>query len=99
MLLLSEAVRSRIHRLIFCAADAFGAIGGLEVLKDKYNLIPDAISGVCSSSPLHIRELSEFTDIPVFNSADPDRSRITDLLLQGDKPNGKWKTNVIEKAC
>ncbi|MDW3193029.1 MAG: hypothetical protein R8G66_11715 [Cytophagales bacterium] len=68
MLLQHPDIRDRIHKLIFCAADSFGAIGGLEVLKNKFNLVPDAISGVCSSSPLHIKELSEYTDIPVFNS-------------------------------
>lgn len=68
MLLKHPDVRERIHKLIFCAADSFGAIGGLEVLKTKFDLVPDAISGVCSSSPLHIKELSEYTDIPVFNS-------------------------------
>jgi hypothetical protein len=67
-LLRSPEIRKRIHKLIFCAADAFGAIGGLQVLKDKFGLVPDAISGVCSSSPLHIRELSSYTNIPVFNS-------------------------------
>jgi hypothetical protein len=81
LLLLSDEVRSRMHRLIFCANDAFGAIGGLKVLNDKYNLRPDAISGVCSSSPLHIRELSAFTDIPVFNSVDPDKQKLANLLL------------------
>jgi hypothetical protein len=81
LLLLSEEVRSRIHRLIFCANDAFGAIGGLEILQDKYGLNPDAISGVCSSSPLHIREMSGFTTIPVFNSANPDQELLTDLLM------------------
>lgn len=68
MLLKHPDVRERIHKLIFCAADSFGAIGGLEVLKKKFDLVPDAISGVCSSSPLHIKELSEYTNIPVFNS-------------------------------
>lgn len=68
MLLNHPDVRERIHKLIFCAADSFGAIGGLEVLRSKFGLVPDAISGVCSSSPLHIKELSEYTDIPVFNS-------------------------------
>jgi hypothetical protein len=97
-LLLSEAVRSRIHKLIFCAADAFGAIGGLKVLKDRYDLQPDAISGVCSSSPLHIRELSEFTTIPVFNSADPDRNRIADLLMPLPPQRARWKGTAIKKA-
>jgi hypothetical protein len=81
LLLESEQVRSRIHRLIFCAADAFGAIGGLRVLDERFNLKPHAISGVCSSSPLHIRELSMFTDIPVFNSADADPNQIRELLV------------------
>ena len=97
-LLLSEAVRSRIHRLIFCAADTFGAIGGLEVLKNRYDLEPHAISGICSSSPLHIRELSEFTKIPVFNSANPDRNQITDLLLPGNLQGNRIKVNITKKA-
>ncbi|WP_020532511.1 hypothetical protein [Flexithrix dorotheae] len=68
MLLRHPDIRERIHKLIFCAADSFGAIGGLQVLKTKFGLVPDAISGVCSSSPLHIKELREYTNIPVFNS-------------------------------
>ncbi|WP_109832594.1 hypothetical protein [Reichenbachiella versicolor] len=80
MLLRSEEVRKRIHKLIFCAADSFGAIGGLEILKRKFDLVPDAISGVCSSSPLHIKELSEYTDIPVFNSLDMDVKELYKIL-------------------
>jgi len=82
MLLLSDEVRSRIHRFIFCANDAFGAIGGLKILQEKFKLKPDAISGVLSSSPLHIRELSKFTDIPVFNSANPDQEFLSNLLMK-----------------
>jgi hypothetical protein len=85
LLLGSPEVTSRIHKLIFCASDAFGAIGGLRTLREKFNLIPDALSGLCSSSPLHVRELSAFTDIPVFNSADSTVKRLTDILLCPDK--------------
>ena len=67
-------------KLIFCAADSFGAIGGLEVLKKTFNLVPDAISGVCSSSPLHIKELSAYTDIPVFNSLDVQPKILFDII-------------------
>lgn len=84
MLLESQQVRSRIHKLIFCASDAFGAIGGLGILKDL-NLKPNALSGICSSSPLHVRELHEFTNIPVFNSAEPDRKSLCELLNQRTK--------------
>ncbi len=80
MLLQHPDVRSRIHKLIFCAADSFGAIGGLQVLRDTFDLVPDAISGVCSSSPLHIKELSAYTDIPVFNSLNINSNELHSLL-------------------
>ncbi|MFH1999195.1 MAG: hypothetical protein ABIK28_05920 [Planctomycetota bacterium] len=83
-LLLNPAVRSRIHKLIFCASDAFGAIGGLRVLKDRFGLVPDAISGVCSRSPLHIRELAQFTQIPVFTSVNPDVELLSNLLVPSE---------------
>lgn len=81
MLLQSPEVKSRIHKLVFCASDAFGAIGGLRILKERFVLVPDALSGICSSSPLHVRELKEFTDIPVFNSAAPNLKLLADILL------------------
>jgi hypothetical protein len=83
MLLSSPEITSRINKLIFCANDAFGAIGGLRILQERFNLSPDALSGVCSSSPLHMRELAEFTNIPVFNSANPDLRQLADILLPG----------------
>lgn len=82
MLLESDDVKNRIHKLIFCAADSFGAIGGLEVLKRKFNLKPDAISGVCSSSPLHIQELKEYTNVPVFNSLNVQQDILFELLTK-----------------
>jgi hypothetical protein len=93
MLLQSEEVRKRIHKLIFCAADSFGAIGGLEVLKKRFNLVPDAISGVCSSSPLHIKELSEYTDIPVFNSLNIKAEELY-KILSAPRKRGKKEAEV-----
>jgi hypothetical protein len=81
MLINSETVKKRIHKLIFCSSDAFGAIGGLRVLKEKYGLVPDALSGLCSSSPLYVRELLEFTDIHLFNSMDVDPKVLAKILL------------------
>ena len=85
MLLSSPRVASRIFRLIFCATDAFSAIGGLGVLRERFGLVPDAVSGICSSSPLHLRELAEFTSIPVFDSINTDLHQLTALLL-GKRP-------------
>ncbi|MHC4423287.1 MAG: hypothetical protein ACYS0C_09840 [Planctomycetota bacterium] len=84
ILLNSPEITLRIHKLIFCANDAFGAIGGLSTL-EKLGLEPDALSGICSSSPLHIRELTAFTDIPVFNSAEANTEQLTEILLRPSK--------------
>ena len=81
MLLECPEIVSRIHKLIFCAADALGAVGGIHILKTKFNLVPDAVSGLCSSSPLHIRELNNFTDAPVFNGADLKLDQMAEILL------------------
>jgi hypothetical protein len=80
-LLRDDYVRSRIHRLVFSAADAFGAIGGVHVLEEEFGLTPDAISGRCSSSPLMIRELSDRTRIPVFDNVVRDLRKLSDILL------------------
>ena len=94
MLLESEQVRSRIHKLIFCASDAFGAIGGLNILKN-FDLEPDALSGICSSSPLHVRELHEFTDIPVFNSAEAEHKVMADVLCFAIQHDLKQKATFL----
>jgi len=88
MLLQSEDVKSRIHKLIFCASDAFGVIGGLDILHRQFSLVPHAISGVCSSSPLHVEELSKFTNVPVFNSLSVDAEELIKILT---RPNPKKK--------
>ncbi len=81
MLLASQEVKSRIHRLVFCATDAFGAIGGLHVLEEQYGLYPDAISGIVASSPLGIRELTDNTKVPAFDAAEPDLRTLSEVLL------------------
>lgn len=86
ILLNAPQVRERIHKLVFCASDAFGAIGGVRILAQNFNLVPDLLSGVCSSSPLLVRELSAFTDIPVFNSAEADVGTLSRILTSHEKP-------------
>ena len=80
-LLQSKEVKSRIHKLIFCSHDACGAIGGLSILRERYNLVPDAISGVCSSSPLSVKELREYSEIPVFDNFYRDLAMLKDILI------------------
>lgn len=81
MLLASPEVKDRIHRLVFCATDAFGAVGGLHVLEEKFGLYPDAISGIVASSPLGIRELTDYSKVPAFDAAEPDLKTLSEVLL------------------
>lgn len=81
LLLSHPDVTQRIHRLIFCASDTFGALGGLRVLCEDYGLEPSAISGLVSGSPLGIQELAARTPVPVFDSAEPDLKALANLLL------------------
>ena len=80
MLLGHPDVQQRLHKLILCASDAAGIIGGLKILKESFNLTPDAISGLCSSSPLAIREISTLTDIPVVKSMEKNYKAICNII-------------------
>lgn len=81
MLLRMKEVRKRIHRLLFCAGDSLGALGGLRTLREKFDLEPHAISGVCTSSPLSIRELEAECEVPVFSNMEPDLKQLSEILL------------------
>lgn len=98
ILLNSPHVRSRIHKLIFCANDAFGAIGGLNRL-ESMGLRPDALSGVCTSSPLHVRELSLFTKIPIFDSVGTDADYLVNILRKSAKKRSKKQLIADPSAC
>lgn len=80
MLLASHDFRKRIHRLVFCAGDALGVVGGVRLLKDKYNIRADMVSGVFTASPLHVREMQSFIDTPVLTSAKPSASDVEHFL-------------------
>ena len=81
MLLECPEVKARIHRLVFAAHDALGAIAGVDILRRRFGLTPDAISGLCSASPLAIQELSEFTDIPVVSNTQRDLNQWSKIIL------------------
>lgn len=80
MLLKSPEVRDRVSKLIFCAPDSTAVFGGLRVLKEEFDLEPDAISGLCSSSPLAMREIQGFTDLPIIQSMEKDFKKIFQII-------------------
>jgi hypothetical protein len=80
MLLNMKAIRDRIHKLIFCAPDSSAVFGGIRMLMEKFDLRANAISGICSSSPLAIREIQTFTDLPVLRSMELDYKEIYEII-------------------
>lgn len=80
MLLKMPEVRQRISKLVFCAPDSTAVYGGLRLLKEEFDLEPDAISGLCSSSPLAMREISSFTDLPILQSMQKDYRKLFSII-------------------
>jgi len=80
MLLKSRMVLDRIDKFVFCAADTFGAIGGVEMLRKEFNIEPDAVSGICTSSPLFIEEIKHYLKLPVLNNTAIDIQEILKVL-------------------
>jgi len=80
MLLKIPEIQERIDKLIFCAPDSIAVYGGIKALHEKFALTPDAISGLCSSSPLAIREIKEFTDIPILQSMEKNYEKIFNII-------------------
>lgn len=80
MLLKSPEVRKRISKLIFCAPDSTAVFGGLRILEEEFDLEADAISGLCSSSPLAMREIQSFTDLPIIQSMEKDFRKIFSII-------------------
>lgn len=80
MLLASPEFRSRIHRIVFCAGDALGALSGKRLMKDKYGINIDMLSGVFTAAPLHVEELKDFTKLPVLISGKPDLKQVAEVL-------------------
>ena len=79
-LLRMRALRRRIHRLTLCAPDGVSAVAGHDLLRKRFRLRADAISGLCSSSPLWVREIRSCNPVPVFDSKNRNVKEILNAL-------------------
>ena len=68
MLYKNKRFMSTVHAVLFSAGDSLAALQGYELLKAE-NIIPMALSGLFTASPLLINEVNEHKegDIPVVN--------------------------------
>jgi len=79
-LLRHTAFAAAVDRLVFAAADAMGACGGVEVLRACGHRV-DAVVGALTASPLAVREAVAVLDVPVLGRADlADPRWASDLL-------------------
>ena len=49
--------------------------------REEFDLEADAVSGRCSSSPLMLRERSEWTKVPVFDNQTRDLRALSEILI------------------
>jgi len=79
-LLSYPGLHEKLHKLIFCCTESIAVRGGIEFLKERYNLTPDAISGRAVNSELGQREIRQFLDIPMFNSMEVSINHVYKIL-------------------
>jgi hypothetical protein len=59
---------------------SLAVFGGSEILMNEFDLEPDAISGVCSSSPLAIKRNTGFTDLPILQCIESGFRKIFNII-------------------
>lgn len=79
----SEALRHRIHGLIFAAYDALGAHAGVTTLKRLGHTV-FAVSGQLTRSPLAIREAVAATGLPVLTAQEIQAGAMNAILIDSN---------------
>jgi len=69
MLLTNHRFMNTVDEVIFSAGDSLSAIQGIQTLKN-WGVIPVALSGMFTASPLLINEVKELSQIPVYTLED-----------------------------
>jgi hypothetical protein len=65
MMLTNEKFMSGIDAVIFSACDSLAAVQGVKALQEMH-IVPTALCGVFTASPLLIREVQSKVQIPIF---------------------------------
>jgi hypothetical protein len=67
-LLADDAIRGGIESVVLCAQDPVGAWGAQALLRDKYGLEVDVVSGRVTDSPVGRRFCNEKLGLAAFNA-------------------------------
>ncbi len=81
MLLTNSKFMSGIDAVIFSAGDSLAAVQGVKALHDMH-IIPTALCGLFTASPLLVREVKSKIHIPIFTIEQLAGGEITNLIEQ-----------------
>jgi hypothetical protein len=82
LILASRAIMGGVRMIVACAADSVSAYGMVSYLASVHRIVPDFISGIITSLPLFMEELSGKVQIPFFVDSEPVRRRCADLVKE-----------------
>ncbi len=86
-LLADECIRANIQSVVLCAQDPVGAWGGQSLLRDRYGLEIDVVSGKVTDTPVGRRFCREKLGLAAFNALREGRE-LADTVLASLKKRG-----------
>ncbi len=97
-LLADEAIRGGIESVVLCAQDPVGAWGAQTLLRDKYGLEVDVVSGRVTDSPVGRRFCNEKLGVAAFNALREGRS-FANCVLEGLEKKGLVKQGLSKQGA
>jgi hypothetical protein len=81
-ILSSRRIRQDVTMTVACATDSVSAYGMITYLERVHGIVPDFISGIITSLPLFMEELSQRVTIPFFIDSESVRKRCSELIIK-----------------
>lgn len=81
-LLSDETIHSSIESVVLCAQDPVGSWGGQLLLRERYSLEVDVVSGRVTDTPVGRRFCNEKLGVPAFNAL-REGKQLTEAVLKG----------------
>ncbi len=86
-LLKDPAVRGALSGIVLCAQDPVGAWGAEDLLKERYGLAADLVSGRVTDTPVGRRFCQEKLGLPAWNALRGDNDSLNEFLEQLAHPS------------
>jgi molybdopterin-guanine dinucleotide biosynthesis protein len=80
LILASREIMGGVGMIVACATDSVSAYGMVNYLSRVHHIVPDFISGIITSLPLFMEELSGRVTVPFFVDSESVRGRCSDLV-------------------